>query len=118
MSVFGGDSSTIVGIPNILANAPGVCIPDNPNHIDLIFDRHFQGGAEGYATTLLSDLGAMYGLMVTNTPGDCMCRVNGCDFQGVCTFSPSIALAPNGLDCGRGPMQDEQALLKAAAGCR
>ena len=119
MVVVGGDSTTMIGAANVASIAPAVCTPDNPNLVDLIFDRHFLGGPQGYATALLSDLGAMYGVLLTAMPGDCMCRQNGCDFNGVCTFSPMIDLAPDAPDCGSGDRtQDEQAQLKRVLGCR
>lgn len=71
-----------------------------------------------YASSLLSDLGAMVGLGVTSTVGDCMCRVEGCADPEVCTFEATLPIAPGAFDCGRGPIQDQQALLKIALGCR
>lgn len=119
MIVIGGDSATLTGVANAGSVTPAVCTPDNPNLVDLVFDRHFQGGAPSYASTLLSDLGAMYGVLLTSTPGDCMCRQDGCAFAGVCTYSPMIDLAVNAVDCGRGERtQDEQAQLKRVLGCR
>lgn len=119
MIVIGGDSQTLVGAANVGSLTPALCTPNNPNLVDLVFDRHFQGGAQSYASALLSDLGAMYGVLLTATPGDCMCRQGGCDFDGVCTYSPMIDLAPDAPDCGRGERtQDEQAQLKRVLGCR
>lgn len=118
MIVIGGDAGVLVGSPGILSVSPGVCTPSNPNLVDLVFDHHFIGGAEVYASSILSDLGAMYGLGLTDTPGDCMCRVAGCGFPGVCTFSSMVPVVPGGAECNRAPIQDEKSWLKGVLGCR
>src|SRR4051812_44617321 len=114
--VLGGDSMALTGTAGLLSLSPSNCLHDNPNMVDLIFDRHFAGGPQIYVNSILSDLGAIEGLGLTNKVGDCMCRVNGCGFNDVCTFGDlTPTQAP---DCGHTPVQDEEVLLKVALGCR
>ena len=116
--VLGGDSNAIVGA-SAYSVSPSNCLGDNHNMVDLMFDHHFSGGAPGYASTILSDLGAISGLGLTAVNADCMCRGSSvCNYNTVCTFGTAAMTDPMGPDCGHGPVQDEPALLKQVLGCR
>jgi hypothetical protein len=124
MFVLGGESNVITGgaCANCASITPYSCSKLNPNAVDMMFDSGLQT-VEFYARTILSDLGAIVGMTLTDDPLDCMCRTGpecgSAPPNMVCTYSEDVAAtAVAGAElCGR-TTQDEPAILQEAFGCR
>ena len=113
MVVLGSDPTTAGYDAATKNQTPVTCTSTNRNLVAVMFENG-QTRA-GYASLLLHDLGFMVGLGSTTLPDDCQGQVGGVS-DSLCTFSSA---APTGtVDCGRGPTQDEPALLEAALGLR
>jgi hypothetical protein len=120
MTVMGGTSQAIIGTPNVLSVAPGVCDYQNRNRISLVFDLG-SNTPQYYATSILSDFGALVGMSPTAKAGDCMCRggtVCSGPFSGMlCSFGVDVPVQTDNNGCGR-TTQNEPMHLAAALGCR
>jgi hypothetical protein len=121
MAVLGGDVSLVGGLAGSLSIAPGVCDFANHDRVAFEFDRGATVGYNDYALSILSDFGAMVGLAGTTTPGDCLCRFDGCGpalDPAICNFGSAATVTTlTQFNCGR-TIQDEPLILANTLGCR
>lgn len=118
MTVLGGSSATIIGTAGVLSLAPAVCNATNRDAISIVFDSGLLT-PDQYATSLLSDLGALVGLPTANKNGDCMCRTGSTcsNFNGICTYGQNVPVDSSANGCGMATSY-EQSLLAERLGCR
>jgi len=127
MFVLGGTGPSVTGNCNgCLSLTPYACAAGVPlNAIDLMFDVGVPAnppgptGADFYVWTVISDLGAMAGMMLTETANDCECRGGstcGQLTQTQCELGEDVPVAAN--QCGVTGTQNEKELLQAKFGCR
>jgi len=121
MAVLGGDSSLIGAGPGTFAIAPAACDFANHDRVSFEFDRGAAVSYNEYALSIVSDFGAIVGLAGTTTPGDCLCRFDGCGTAldpAICNFGSdaTVTTMPQ-FSCGR-TIQDEPLILANALGCR
>jgi hypothetical protein len=129
MIVLGGTGPGVTGGCNgCLAQTPFACRAGvSFNAVDFIFDLGVTGNAPGptgadfYVWSVVSDLGAMAGLLNTTAKNDCECRGGpGIDCnatQTTCTLGEAAPVVePNG--CGITGLQNEPEILATKWGCR
>jgi hypothetical protein len=127
MFVLGGTGPGVTGGCNgCLSQTPFACTAGvSLNAIDFMFDLGVAGtspgptGADFYVWTLISDLGAMAGMVGTGTPNDCQCRNGpncGQTTQSTCDLGEEVPVLDN--QCGVSGTQNEPEILKAKYGCR
>lgn len=128
MFVVGGSPSVSACTPDAFSCTPFSCAPTNRNAVDMIFDRGLADPPGIYASSLLSDLGALVGMTATVVPDDCECRFDTpCTMSSaeICSFGRHVETTkavtnddpPLPLNCGT-QIQDEPAILKLMLGCR
>lgn len=108
MASIGGTSTTASAVK-------AVCASSNKNSISLVFDRGAGVTDREYADLISTTFGQLLGLVPTNLSGDCMCSAGSCTHTAACTWGTSVSTQLN--TCSR-QVQNEQALLRAALGCR
>jgi hypothetical protein len=126
MFVLGGTGPSVTGGCNgCLSQTPFACNDLSLNAIDFMFDLGVTGsspgptGADFYVWTLISDLGAMAGMVGTAIPNDCQCRNDpscGQITQTTCDLGEDVPVLDN--PCGVTGAQNEPGVLKAKYGCR
>lgn len=111
MASIGGTSPT----SSATSSVKPVCASSNKNSISLVFDRGATVTDREYADLISTTFGQLLGLVTTNLSGDCMCNAGSCTHAAACSWGTSVSTQLN--SCSR-QVQNEQALLRAALGCR
>jgi hypothetical protein len=115
MASIGGTSMAVTGVSGVSAGVKTTCASVNKNSISLVFDRGAAVTDREYADLISTTFGQLLGLVATNLSGDCMCNAGSCTHTAACTWGTSVSTQLN--TCSR-QVQNEQALLRVALGCR
>lgn len=115
MASVGGASMDVTGVAGVSSGVKTTCMSSNKNSISLVFDRGATVTNREYADLISTTFGQLLGLVGTSLSGDCMCNTGSCTHTAACTWGTSVSTQLN--TCSR-QVQNEQALLRAALGCR
>jgi hypothetical protein len=119
MITMGGTPLDLFGMANVGAVAQGLCDASHKNGVSVVAYTG-PGSRPYYATSVLSNFGAMIGMAVTTKKDDCMCRAGTeCNSTNefTCTYGVDVPVNATVHSCGR-TTQHEPKILLETLGCR